>query len=199
MRWGSPRWDQVAFAALDLETSGLTPRTDEILSLAWVPIRNGVVRYGEHVASHLRPPDLEHLSLAGLPAHELLPAELAAAPPFCDFLPRLDALLRSSVLVLHHAPLDLGFLRRAYQREGAAWPRPRVVDTVTLLRRLDRRHQLLRPHPQPLPLALGDARAILGLPPYPAHQALADALATAELFLVLRGRLAITRLRGLLD
>jgi DNA polymerase-3 subunit epsilon len=194
----SPAWNEVLYCALDLETSGLEPRTDEILSLAMVPIRAGVIRFGERFASLVRPADPAGLSLAGLPAHHLLPRDLAAAPPLSGILPEVDRRLRAAVPVLHHAPLDLGFLRRAYRRAGLHWPRPAVVDTVVLLRRLDVRHLLLSPHPAPLPLGLAAARAALGLPAYPNHLAPIDALATAELFLALRSRLGAERLRDLI-
>jgi DNA polymerase-3 subunit epsilon len=197
MPWSSPPWDEVQYFALDLETSGLEPRADEILSLAIVPIRGGVIRYGERFASLVRPAAPAALSQAGLRAHHLLPAELASAPPLAALLPEVDRRLRAGVLVLHHAPLDLGFLRQAYRREGRRWPRPPAADTVVLLRRLDVRHHLLAPHPAPLPAALPAARAALGLPAYPNHVAQLDALATAELFLVLRARLDARRLRDL--
>jgi DNA polymerase-3 subunit epsilon len=200
MAWSSPPWDEVLYFALDLETSGLEPRDDEILSLAMVPVRGGVIRCGERFASLVRPADPAGLSQEGLRAHHLLPGELAAAPPFAELLPEVDRRLRGGVLVLHHAPLDLGFLRQAWRRAGRSWPRPRpqVVDTVVLLRRLEVRQRLLTPHPAPLPAALPAARAALGLPPYPHHDALVDAVATAELFLALRARLGARRLRELL-
>jgi DNA polymerase III subunit epsilon len=200
MAWSSPPWDEVLYLALDLETSGLEPRDDEILSLAMVPIRGGVIRCGERFASLVRPADPAGLSQEGLRAHHLLPADLAAAPPLAELLPEVDRRLRAGVLVLHHAPLDLGFLRQAWRAAGRPWPRPRpqVVDTVVLLRRLELRQHLLTPHPAPLPAALPAARAALGLPAYPNHDALIDAVATAELFLVLRARLAARRLRELL-
>lgn len=197
MRWSSPPWDEVLYLALDLETSGLDPRDDQILALAMVPIRGGVIRYGERFASLVRPADPATLSQEGLRAHHLLPAELSAAPPIAELLPEVDRRLRTAVLLCHHAPLDLGFLRQAFRRAGRRWPRPhpQVVDTVVLLRRLELRRQLLAPHPQALPAALPDARAALGLPAYPHHDALIDALAAAELFLVLRSRLGAERLR----
>lgn len=200
MAWSSPPWDEVLYCALDLETSGLEPRGDEILSLAMVPIRGGVIRLGERFASLVRPADPAGLSQEGLRAHHLLPADLAAAPPLAELLPEVERQLRASVLVLHHAPLDLGFLRQAWRASGRRWPRPRpqVVDTVVLLRRLEIRQRLLAPHPAPLPASLPAARAALGLPAYPNHDALIDAVATAELFLVLRARLAARRLRELL-
>ena len=46
-------------------------------------------------------------------------------------------------------------------------------------------------------LNLADARRACGLPDYPAHDALTDAVATAELFLVLRHRLGARTLREL--
>jgi DNA polymerase-3 subunit epsilon len=199
MPWSSPPWDEALYFALDLETSGLEARADEILALALVPIRGGVIRFGERFSSLVRPADPARLSQEGLRAHQLLPAELAAAPPLGELLDEVDSRLRAGILVLHHAPLDLGFLRQAYRREGRRWPRPRpqTVDTVVLLRRLELRRLLLGPHPPPLPAALPAARAALGLPAYPNHDALIDALATAELFLVLRARLGAERLREL--
>ena len=197
MPWSSPPWDEVLYHALDLETSGLEPRADQILSLAMVPIRGGVIRFGERFASLVRPAAPATLSQAGLRAHQLLPSELAAAPTLAELLPEVDRRLRAGVLVIHHAPLDLAFLRQAYRREGRRWPRPAAADTVVLLRRLELRRQLLEPHPAPLPPALPAARAALGLLAYPNHDALFDALATAELFLVLRARLAAQSLREL--
>ncbi len=45
------------------------------------------------------------------------------------------------------------------------------------------------------PLNLSVARRNVGLPEYPAHDALSDALATAELFLALRTRLGVKTVR----
>ena len=65
----SPPWDEVVYWALDLETTGLHPDTDHIISVGMVPIRGGVIRYGERFASFVRPPDNEGLSTEGLAAH----------------------------------------------------------------------------------------------------------------------------------
>jgi DNA polymerase-3 subunit epsilon len=63
-----------------------------------------------------------------------------------------------------------------------------------------RRAQRLRPElpVQVPPLNLSRARRARGLPEYQAHDALTDALATAELFLVLRKELGARRLRELI-
>jgi len=188
MFFRSTPWEAPVLWALDLETSGLSPKRGEILSVGMVPIRAGTIRYGERYTSLVRPQAPERLSTAGIEAHHLLPAELAGAPPLSAVLPEIDSRLREGVLLLHHAPLDVGFLRRAYRRLGLPWPRPRVVDTIDLLLALDHRRHRFTPHPEPPATDLPGARRALGLPPHDAHDALADALATAELFLALQAR-----------
>jgi DNA polymerase-3 subunit epsilon len=194
----SPRWEDVVFWSLDLETSGLSPGSDRILSVALLPVRGGTIRYGERYASLVRPPDPASLSTEGLRAHHILPRDLESAPPIEAVLPEVDRRLREGVLLVHYAPLDLAFLREAYGRHGLAWPKPRAVDTVELLVRLHQRQHRFRPHPPQVRTSLAEARAALGLPPHRSHDALADALATAELFLVLRSRLDLCTLRALL-
>ncbi|HYQ80643.1 MAG TPA: 3'-5' exonuclease, partial [Anaeromyxobacteraceae bacterium] len=41
MLFRSPAWDSVVYWALDLETGGLDPRTDPILAVGMVPLRQG--------------------------------------------------------------------------------------------------------------------------------------------------------------
>ncbi len=195
--FASPRWEQVVFWALDLETSGLHPGDDRIISVGMVPVRHGAIRYGERFASLVRPAVLEGLSTEGIRAHHLLPSDIAGAPRLEEILPQIDRRLREGALLVHFSSLDLAFLRNAYRRTGRIWPRPPIVDTVDLLLRLHRRQQQWTPHPPPPRTGLTEARTALGLPAYPAHDALSDALATAELFLVLRARLNLRTLRRL--
>jgi DNA polymerase-3 subunit epsilon len=197
MLFGSPPWDSAVYWALDLETSGLEIERDEILSIGMVPIRGGVIHYGERLYRLVRPRDLAGLSVEGIRAHHILPAELAAAPLLEEVLPEIDVRLREGVLVLHQAAVDLGFLRRAYHRAGRDWPRLKVVDTVRLVVQWQHRRQRFEPHPKPFSASLPGARATLGLPAYPHHHALWDALATAELMLALRDRLGARRVRDL--
>lgn len=190
-------WDAVVYWALDLETSGLRVGTDCILSLGMVPIRSGIIHYGERYHSLVRPPDLSQLSTEGLGAHHIMPADIEAAPTIGEVLPEVDGRLRGAVLLVHHASVDVAFLEAAYARTGLTWPRPDIVDTVNLVLQLHRRQHAFVPHPPPPRAGLPAAREALGLPPYRHHDALADALATAELFLALRSRLGAATLRAL--
>jgi DNA polymerase-3 subunit epsilon len=193
----SPSWDAPVYWALDLETSGLDPQKDVILSVGMVPIRQGVIHWGERFYSLVRPRSGHQPAEAAIRIHHILPRELAQAPGLDEVLQEILGRLMDSVLLVHYAKLDIGFLRRACPRQGQIWPRPRVVDTVKLLGRLSHRRRQLSPYAEPLPTDLSKARESLSLPPHEAHHALHDALATAELFLALRSALEARKLRQL--
>jgi DNA polymerase-3 subunit epsilon len=121
--------------------------------------------------------------------HHILPGELAGAPSREEVLEEIDVRLRDAVLLVHFAGMDVPFLRRLYRSCGRRWPRPAVVDTAALAGRLSR--------PPPGDGNLAAIREQLGLPRYRDHHALSDAIATAELFLVLRHKIGALRLRDL--
>lgn len=197
--WGRRRrhWQSETYLALDLETTGLSPATDDIVSVGTVPIRDGAIRWGESRYAVVR--GAQHpIQPAALGIHQILPAEARAGGSLDRIVAEIRATLAEAVLLVHHAPIDVRFLQRACARFGERWPRPPVVDTARLLAKLERRLAQLEPYPAPVPRGLSEARRRLGLPEHRAHHALADALATAELFLVLRSRLRAQRLGQLL-
>jgi DNA polymerase-3 subunit epsilon len=172
--------------ALDLETTGLDAARAEILAIGTVPVVAGAVRVGQATSTLVRPH--ARSAAAGIVAHHLRPCEVADAPPLRAVLPGLLARIADAdALLVHHAGLDVRVLRRACAALDWPWPGPAVVDTVELLDRFRRRQRALGEAPVPLDLA--GARAALGLPPHTAHDATADAIATAELYLALTTRL----------
>jgi len=197
--WPSPPWDRVTYWALDLETGGLDARVDPILSVGMVPIRDGVIRLGESYASLVRPGAAAEIDPASISAHQLLPGEVRSAPPLEDVLFEIDRRLREGVLLVHQAAIDVRFLKRAYRTTQLRYPGPPVVDTVTLLVKAAKRARFVDPAaPEHEPdLNLVVARRANGLPDYAQHDALTDAISAAELFLVLRRKLAAKTLRDL--
>lgn len=194
----SPRISEVVFWALDLETEGLDPKRDAILSVGMVPIRQGLVRLGESFSSLVHPLEERAPSVGALGAHHLRPLDTRDAPELGDVLPEIERRLEGSVLLVHHAPIDVRFLQAAFRSVGQPWSPPPVVDTVRLLYRWADAQRFLGNPPGDPELNLFAARDQLGLPPYPPHDALVDATATAELFLALRARLGAERLRQVL-
>lgn len=193
----SPPWRSQVYWALDLETSGLDAKADAILSVGMLPVRDGLIRWGERFYSLVQPPGGHIPPLEALRIHHILPEEAAGAPPLREVLEEIDRRLAGGVLLVHYGRLDIGFLRVAHRVKGMRWRRPMVVDTVKLLGKLSHRRRLLDPHSQPLSADLAKARRELGLPRHVHHHALYDALATAELFLALREQLEARTLRHL--
>lgn len=193
----SPPWESVTYWALDLEMGGLDPRKDPILAVGMVPIREGTVRIGEAYRTLVRPPDRVEIDPASVAAHQILWGDVKEAPSVAEVMPEIARRLREAVLVLHHRGVDLPFLRRDFKAAGVRWPAPRVIDTARLIVRMGRMAQPDLPHDMQ-PLNLGRARRAYGLPDYQAHDALTDAVATAELLLVLRRVLGARSLRDLL-
>jgi DNA polymerase-3 subunit epsilon len=191
-------WHAETYWALDLETSGLDARRDRIVSVGMVPIVDTTIRWGQRFNSLVRTDRTAAVSVASMAVHQILPEDGAAAPDEGSVLDAVIDRLSSDVLLVHHAGLDVRFLRAACRRRGRRWPAPPVVDTVALLSRLEARMERLEPYPRPLPRGLAEARSRFGLPRHAEHDALADALATAELFLILRSRLAASRLGQLI-
>lgn len=183
--------DLAVLWAIDLESTGLDARTDRIVSVGMVPIRDGVIRYGERFHSLVRPEGPPPGASEGLRIHEILPAAAADAPAEAEVLAEIDRRLAQGALLAHHAPLDVAFLKAAYRRHGRRWPRPRIVDTIDLVVEAHRRRHRFTPHPPAPRTGLADARHAVGLPPHDHHDALADALAAAELFLALRKSMKI--------
>jgi DNA polymerase-3 subunit epsilon len=196
--WFSPPWESVVYWALDLETGGLDTRRDPVIAVGMVPVRAGVVRLGEAYRTLVRPSALEVITPDSMRAHQLVPSDLAGAPPLAEVLLEVEERLREGALLVHQAALDVAFLKRAFQEAGRRWPGPPVVDTVDLLVKAEKRKRFVDPDAIEEPaLNLGDARRRHGLPEYQQHDALSDAVATAELFLVLRRRIGARTLRDL--
>jgi DNA polymerase III subunit epsilon len=197
--WPSPAWEKVTYWSLDLETGGLDARSDPILSVGMVPVRDGGIRLGEAWSTLVRPEEARSIDPDSIRAHHLLPGDVREAPLLPDVLAEIDRRIREGALLVHQAALDVPFLRRAYRRAGLRWPSPPVVDTVALLLKAAKRARFLDPNaPEQEPdLNLTKARRRLGLPDYGAHDALIDAVSAAELFLVLRKQVGARTLRDL--
>lgn len=199
MLFSSPPWDSVTYWALDLETGGLDPGKDPIIAVGMLPVRQGRIRLGESYRTLVRPGGRRVIDPESVLAHQLVSDDVRDAPPIDDVLPEIVRRLAGNVLLVHQRAVDVAFLQEACRRTGMKWPSPRVVDTVDLLVRAAKRARFTAPDlPGDRPsLNLSEARAVHGLPPYAAHDALTDALATAELFLVLRDALGARTLRDL--
>lgn len=169
---------EVTFTVIDLETTGVAADAASITEIGAVKVRGGevlgefstLVNPGESI-------DPRITALTGI-SDDMV----AEAPPIAAVLPSLLEFVSGTVWVAHNAPFDVGFLKAAVTAAGYPWPRPQVVDTVVLARRLVDRSEV--PNKR-----LGTLARYFGAKTSPTHRALDDARATVDVLHALLERL----------
>ena len=169
---------ELGLLAVDVETTGLDPGRDQLLSIGFVPVDGEVIRLAGAGRVLLRPAGAVGESAV---LHGLTDDALATGVDPATALELLFRALRGRVLLAHHATMETGFLARACERVLGVRPELPAVDTMALQFRLLTRG--FDDEPAPGSLRLWTARGQYGLPRYAVHEALTDALACAELYL----------------
>ncbi|HLU27968.1 MAG TPA: DEDD exonuclease domain-containing protein, partial [Glycomyces sp.] len=158
---------EVTFCVVDLETTGLAADACGITEIGAVKVKGGKV-IGEFatLVDPGEPIDPRVTRLTGI-TDEMV----ADAPQIQAVLPSFLEFASGATLVAHNAGFDVGFLRHACELCDTRWPRPPVVDTVVLARRLTEKSEV--PNRR-----LGTLARLFGSPVTPNHRALDDARAT---------------------
>jgi DNA polymerase-3 subunit epsilon len=172
---GTP-WAQASWCVVDLELSGLDPRRHEIVSFAAIPVEHGRVQLGDALSGLVRPS--RPLSEASIRIHGLRAADLGDAPPLAEAIDPLLLAMAGRALVAHVARVERGFLSRALREQGLRLRGP-VADTEVI----GRLWLCERDGKAGGDSSLGAIAAALGLPAVAQHDALGDALTTAQVFI----------------
>jgi DNA polymerase III subunit epsilon len=182
-----PAWDPAAcateevslrettFVVVDLETTGGRTRStdgtppDAITEIGAVKVRGGVV-LGEFATlvdpQRSIPPQIVRLT-------GITTAMVCDAPTIDAVLPMFLEFAGTSVLVAHNAGFDIGFLRAAAEQCEIPWPRPQVLCTVKLARRVLSREEAPS-------VRLAALARLFAVAAQPTHRALDDARATVD-------------------
>ncbi|NJN66162.1 MAG: 3'-5' exonuclease [Chloroflexaceae bacterium] len=183
-------WRDVPYTVLDIETSGLDPRWDSILAIGAVDIEGGRVRLDRRWYSMTRPPEPSKVAAASIRIHGLLRQELAQAPPLEPVLLELLSRLQGRVLVVHMAAIDVKFLDRALRKHFRVRLRGPALDTARIGGVLLHNERMMSGDDErPRDTTLRSLAKQAKIPVHPQHNALSDALTTAQLFLYQATRL----------
>ena len=171
-------WYERSYIVLDMETTGLDPSRHQVISLGWVLIEQGVIKLD--TAQHLLL-DSAEVDDDSVGIHMITNADVAEqGRRHASVLRYLRQIMKDKVLVAHYAPLELGFLKALWQTQPMPSLSFQWLDTMQIeMQRRERAQEVI----QDGGFRLGACRARYGLPKYPGHDALTDALATAELLL----------------
>ena len=163
---------QARWAVIDCETSGLDPRRDRLLSVGAIQVCSDRSDLAEAFSARVRSP------VASRPDNILVhgiggDAQLAA-PPAEEVMPQLARFVEGCVPVAFHAWFDREVLQRAGLRIRRRW-----LDLEPLAHALYAEKKLR---------TLDEWIASFGIQAAARHDAVLDALASAELLLVLLAR-----------
>ena len=173
----------VPFVALDFETTGLDAEHDEIVSIGLVPFDLQRIRVRD--ARHWLLTPRKEMKENSVVIHGITHSDIDGAPDLHSVMGALLEAIAGRVVVVHYRYIEREFLNAGITRrvgEGIRFP---VVDTMELEAQLYRKGfssfcgRLLGR--KPTSIRLGDSRSRYGLPHYAQHDAMVDALATAEL------------------
>ncbi len=166
----------VTLISLDFETSGLNPSEDHIVSVGYVSVEGGEIMLSS--AQHRLIKINQALSEQSVVIHRITDDLSAAGEPLEKVIGELLIALAGKVMLAHNAKIETTFLKQACLKlfgESVDFP---VIDTMKIARQwFERRNKEIVQGD----LRLFNLRKRYGLPMYQAHNALSDAIATAEL------------------
>ena len=179
--WGQlPELDPAAPAAevrcvvLDVESSGLDPHHDRLISIGAMAVRDGALALPDSFEVVLRQEQVsgtDNILVHGIGGT----AQREGIDP-AEGLLKFLAYAQKAPVVAFHAPFDTIMIGRALkQRLGLKW-KPRVLDLADLMPALFPEARNCK--------ALDDWLARFGIGHYARHQALSDAFSTAQLLQV---------------
>lgn len=168
--------EQLSFAVLDTESTGLEVKQDRLLSIAAVRVEDLLVRPGDSFTTLVRSSDPG----AAVAIHGITAAATQDGLDELEALKALEAWRGDSIWAGHHIAHDLGFLREIERRGGPALRVAKLLDTRDLALRLERPE-----HPKPDDYGLDALCKRYRIPIEERHTAAGDALATALLLVAL--------------
>ncbi len=178
--------NQTKLVAVDFETTGLNAVTDEIISMGFCPIVDDSIRLADcvHVVVKTKQQlTSENVAIHGL-TDDILRQGMTQKKAFLKFL----ELTKDHVIVAHYHQIEKTFAQKLAVSVINKPVKLSFIDTYLFAqKRMQRRQQVITQKS----LRLFNLRKQLGLPHYKAHNALEDAISTAELYLAQKASLGM--------
>ena len=165
--------------SLDFETTGMNAVKDQLLSIGCVVMASGkiILNTSHHQIIRTR----GKLQSQNVAIHQITDAEKELGANLKETVDRLLRLMAGRAVLVHFAKIERTFLQQACKMVYGIIPPFLMLDTLAIIKK---RYDQKDIYYDPSHLRLTNIRTTLGLPPYYAHNALKDAIATGELLLV---------------
>ena len=122
------------FCAIDIETTGLDIKVDEIIAFACIPLLNSRIITRDAFYTLIRP---ENYKIEAMKYHGISEKDLEHAPMFKDVALKISETM-DGVLVGHSVEFDYDFLRKYFKKCGIAFKRD-TLDIMLIERWLGRK------------------------------------------------------------
>jgi DNA polymerase-3 subunit epsilon len=168
-------FENTSFLVCDIETTSLSSADGEIVGIGWVVVENGVIDLSS--AKHYFIKLKQGVGQSAV-FHHIGDDKSSQGISIIKAMERFLMAASHRVVVFHNANLDMSFLSKACSSLYGVPFLALVVDTLLLEKKKLLRHSEVIENGA---LRLFNCRRRYGLPDYPLHDALIDAIATAEL------------------
>jgi len=190
------------FTVLDTELTGLDPDRDEIVSIGAVRLEGLSIRPDQTFSRLVKP--RRAMPKTSTLIHRITPSQVQDAADLAEVLPGFVEFLNGTLVVGHNVGLDMSFLNNACRECLGGSLRNPCLDTMRMaqIHRAEQWENYYDRYDLKVSYGLADLAAEFGLPRFPAHNALGDAMQTAYLFLYLVRKLkdgGIETLRDLFE
>lgn len=160
------------FCSIDVESTGLDPRHDEVIAFASVPMEGGRILVGRSTYTLIRPTDYK---MEAMKYHGIGGRDLESAPNFAEVS---ESILKAmdGILLGHSVDFDYRLLQRLFKQVGIKLERE-TVDIVMVEKWLCHKSGKLC-----MDLTFESMMERYGLKETYRHNALADAFFAAQMF-----------------
>lgn len=171
-------FSELPILAVDFETTGLDAVQDKLLSVGCIDLADCQIKLGSSYHQIINTKG--RLKADNVTIHQITDDQKDQGQPLAEVVEQLLKRLAGKVMLVHFARIEKQFLRQAcIELYGMVPPFPIIDTLVVAKRRLDKKDIAY----DPSELRLSNLRAHYGFPEHYAHNALNDAIATAELLL----------------
>ncbi|RKF14245.1 3'-5' exonuclease [Alginatibacterium sediminis] len=179
--------NELPLLSIDFETTGLDAQIDQILSIGFVQLEKGRIRLDS--AQHMFIKGQVALKPETAVINHIVPEMLDSGIALDEAMDKLFEAMRGKIVLAHGSQIEQAFIERYIHQRYLIEDFPIVwLDTLKLEKSFYGQQEQAETD-----YRLAMIRQRYGLPDYPGHGALIDALATAELFAVMQKRLVKSR------
>ena len=160
------------FCVIDLETTGLDIKTDEVIAFACVPVQELKLLVNNAYYTLIKP---EKYNIESMRYHGISIDDLKNAPSFKEVAHQIFKSL-DGIIVGHSVEFDYRFLKKSFKKIGIKFKKD-IIDIVLIEKWLAKKTE----NPE-LDLSIEKLMNRYGLNDYYRHNAFADAFFTAQIF-----------------